>query len=276
MNDLFDWAVALPSVVVAGIVGAIGGAIGALLGAAAQRLFGENKAWRIVTIIFAVGSFQLTTHSVLPSLQQDAVVRTVVKQSPILSVIVRYHPDAEAEFAQKMKEVMSGPSANKGAAARAVGAAFAEKYVNMHMLVASDEAIRNLLLSEVAMLRSVRSQPDDCVAFYLRNANAPADKLSPEVLNAKAKARADIIETSVTQPSLPPTGVTVDALGKILVRAYQNNGFNVGEIAKVDDVASLPSKDGCDIAYHFLSALASLDPKQAATVYKGLLILTKQ
>jgi hypothetical protein len=276
MNDLFDWALSLPSVVIAGIVGAIGGAIGALLGAAAQRLFGQNKVWRIVPIIFAVVSFQLISQSLLPSLQQDAAVRTMIKQSPIFSVIVKYHPDAEAETAQKMKEVMSGPSADKGAAARAVGAAIADKYVNLAMLAASDEAIRNLLLSEVAMLRSVKSQPDDCMALYLGKANAPVDKLSPEVLNAKAKARADIIETSVTQPSPPPTGVTVDALGKILVSAYQNNGFNVGEIAKVDDVASLPSKEGCDIGYHFLSAIASLDPKQAATVYKGLLVLAKQ
>jgi hypothetical protein len=275
MNDLLDWALSLPSVVTAGIVGAIGGAIGALLGAAAQRLFGQNKAWRVVPIIFAVVSFQLISHSLLPSLQQDAAVRTMIKQSPVFSVIVKYHPDAEAEIAQEMKEVMSGPSANKGAAARAVGAAIADKYVNLHMLVASDEAIQNMLLSEVSMLRSVRSQPDDCVALYLGNASAPVDKLSPEVLNAKVKARADIIETSVTQPSPPPTGVTVDALGKILVRAYQNSGFNVGEISKLENVGSLPSKEGCDIAYHFLSALTSLDPKDATTVYKGLLVLSK-
>ena len=113
------------------------------------------------------------------------------------------------------------------------------------------------------------------MALYLGTANAPVDKLSPELLNEKLNARADVIETSVTQPSPPTTTVTVDALGKILVRAYQNNGFNVGEISKVDDVGSLPSKEGCDIGYHFLSAIASLDPKEAATVYKGLLILSK-
>jgi hypothetical protein len=211
MNDLFAWALSLPSFVIVGIVGGIAGAIGALLGAAAQKLFGQNKAWRIIPAIFVVGSIQLTTQSLLPSLQQDAAVRMMMKQSPIFSVILKYHPDAEAETGQKLKEVMSGPSADKGAAVRAVGAAVADKYVNLHMLVASDEAIRNLLLSEVAILRSVRSQPDDRVALYLGKANAPVDKLSPELLNAKAKARADIIETSVTQPSPPPTGVTVDA-----------------------------------------------------------------
>jgi hypothetical protein len=275
MNDFFAWALSLPSFVIVGVVGGVAGAIGALLGAAAQKLFGQNKAWRIIPVIFVVASIQLTTQSLLPSLQQDASVRLMMTQSPVFSVILKYHPDAEAEMKQKLKEVMSGPSTGKGDAARAVGAAVADKYVNLHMLVASDEAIRNLLLSEVAILRSVRSQPDDCVAIYLGNANASVDKLSSELLNAKGKARADIIETSVTQPSPPPAGITGDALAKILVRAYQNNGFNVGEIAKVDEIGSLPSKEGCDIGYHFLSALASLDPKEAATVYKGLLALSK-
>jgi hypothetical protein len=188
-------------------------------------------------------------------------------------VILKYHPDAEAETVQKLKEVGGGP--NAGPAARAIGAAISDKYVNLHMLVASDEAIRNLLLSEAAIIRSVRSQPDDCVALYLGTANAPIDKVPLELLNAKVKARADIIETSVAQPSPPQTGVTADALGKILARAYQSNGFNIGEISKLDDVGSLPAKEGCDIGYHFLTALASLQPKEAATVYKGLLVLGK-
>jgi hypothetical protein len=273
MNDLADWFLSLPSFAVVGIVGAVAGAIGALLGAGAQKLFGQNKAWRIIPVIFVVGSVQLTSNKLLPALQQDAAVRVMMKQSPIFSVILKYHPDAEAETVQKLTEVRAGP--NSGQAARAVGAAIADKYVNLHMPVASDEAIRNLLLSEAAIIRSVRSQPDDCVALYLGTANAPLDKVSPELVDAQGKARADIIETSVRQPSPPPTGVTVDALGKILARAYQSNGFNIGETSKLDDVGSLPAKEGCDIGYHFLTALASLQPKEAATVYKGILALSK-
>jgi hypothetical protein len=60
-----------------------------------------------------------------------------------------------------------------------------------------------------------------------------------------------------------------------LARAYQNNGFHIDEVGKLSDVGSLPAKEGCYIAYHFLSAMASLNPKEAATVYKGLLTLNK-
>jgi len=68
----------------------------------------------------------------------------------------------------------------------------------------------------------------------------------------------------------------VDALGRILVREYQAKGFDVNEISKLENVGSLPSKEGCEVGYHFLSAMASLDPKEASTVYKGLLVLAKQ
>jgi hypothetical protein len=279
MNDLFAWALSLPNFALVGIAGGIGGAIGALLAAAVQKLFGLKKAWGIIPIIFVVGAVQLTNKTLLPLLQKEAgpyeAIR-VMKQSPIFNVIFKYHPDAEAETAQKLKELASGPGTNRGASARAIGAALADKYVNMHVLMASDDAVRNMLVSEEAILRSVRSQPDACVALYLGNINAPVEKVAPELLNAKVNARANVIETSVTQPSPPLTAITVDALGKILARVYQAKGFNIGEISKLEDVSALPPKEGCEVAYHFTSAMAALDPKEAATVYKGLLVLAKQ
>lgn len=95
------------------------------------------------------------------------------------------------------------------------------------------------------------------------------------MIDAKTNARADIIETSVTQPSPPPTNVLVDAIGNVLRKAYQANGFDVGELTKLDDVGALPAREGCSVAYHFLVVLNSLTPKDEATVYKGLLSLSK-
>lgn len=271
MNDLDLASIALAAIV-AGIAAWLGGLV-------AQKLFGPSKASSIIAIIFGVGSIPLTNNTLVPMLQQKErpyeAIR-VMKQSSLFSVIFKYHPEAEAETVQKIKEIASGPSASRRASARAMGAAIADKYVYLDVPTASDEAIQNLLRSEVAIVRSARSQPNDCVALYLGTANAPVDKLPLDLLNAKVKARADIVETAFTQPSPPPTNVTRDALGKILVRAYQSNGFNVGEISKLRDVGSLSSKEGCEVGYHFLSAMASLDPKEASTVYKGLLILAKQ
>lgn len=114
------------------------------------------------------------------------------------------------------------------------------------------------------------------MALYLGSANAPVEKVSKELLEARINARANVIQTAVTQPSPPLTPVTVDALGRILVREYQAKGFDVYEISKLEKVGSLPSKEGCEVGYHFPSAMASLDPKEASTVYKGLLVLAKQ
>jgi hypothetical protein len=274
MNDL-----ALLSIALAAIVAGIAGGLGALLGARAQKLFGPSKAWSIIPIIFGVGSIPLTNNTLVPMLQQEAgpyEAIGVMKRSPLFDVIFKYHPDAEADTAQKLKDIMSGPSEGRGAAARTIGAALADKYVNMHILMASDDAVRNLLVAEEAIVGSARSQPDACVALYLGSENALIEKVSRELLDAKINARANVIQTAVTQPSPPLTPVTVDALGKILVRGYQAKGFDVNEISKLENVGSLPSKEGCEVGYHFLSAMASLDPKEASTVYKGLLILAKQ
>jgi hypothetical protein len=271
MNDF-----AVLSIGLAGIVAGIAAWLGGLL---AQKLFGRSKASSIIAIIFGVGSIPLTNNTLVPMLRQEAgpyeAIR-VMKRSPLFDVIFKYHPDAEADTAQKLKVIMTGPSTGRGAAARAIGTALADKYVNMHILMASDDAVRNLLVVEEAIVGSARPQPDACVALYLGSANAPVEKVSKELLEAKINARANVIETAVTLPSPPLTPVTVDALGRILVREYQAKGFDVNEISKLENVGSLPSKEGCDVGYHFLSAMASLDPKEASTVYKGLLVLAKQ
>lgn len=275
MNDLSLLSITITAII-AGIASAIAGWL-------ARKLLGLNKAGGIIAIVFGVGSIPLTNGVLIPMLQQKAgpyEAIGVIKQSPIFSVIFKYHPDAEAETLQKLKEIMSGPSASRAASARALGAALgaelAEKYVNMHLLTASDDAVRNLLISEEAILRSVRSQPEACVALFLHSAKAPGEKLSPELLNTKLEAAASVVETSVTQPSPPLTTVTVDALGKILVRAYQAKGFDVSEIRKLENVGALPSEEGCEVGYHLTSAMASLDAKEAATVYKGFMILAKR
>ena len=274
MNDIAVLPIALAAIV-AGIAAWLGG----LLGAVAQKLFGPSKAWSIIPIIFGVGSIPITNNTLVPMLQQEAgpyeAIR-VMKRSPLVDVIFKYHPDAEADTAQKLKDIMTGPSSGRGAAARAIGTALADKYVNMHILMASDDAVRNLLVVEEAIVGSARPQPEACVALYLGSANAPVEKVSKELLEARINARANVIQTAVTQPSPPLTPVTADALGRILVREYQAKGFDVYEISKLEKVGSLPSKEGCEVGYHFLSAMASLDPKEASTVYKGLLVLAKQ
>jgi hypothetical protein len=280
MSDFSAWLLSLPSIVLYAICGAIGGAIGALLGSAAESLFGPSKAWRVIPIIYFVASVQVTTKLVLPSLQNEAAPYEAIremKQSRLFNAIFKYHPDAETETIEKLKQIISDPSDNRGASARAIGAALAEKYVNLHILMASDDAIRNLLQSEVAIISSVRTQPDACVALYLGSATAPIEKLAPELLTTKLNARAEIIETSVSQPSPPLTSVTAEAMAKIMLRAYQPNGFDFNEVTKLSDIGgSMSAKEGCPIAYHFLFAMASLSAKEEAIVYKGLMSLGRQ
>jgi hypothetical protein len=271
MNDL-----ALLVITLAAIVAGIAAWLGGLLG---EKLFGPGKARTIIATIFGVGSIPLTNATLVPILQQIAgpyEAITVMKRSPLFDVIFKYHPDAEVDTAQKLKGILTDLSTGRAVAAREIGAALAEKYVNMHILMASDDAVRNLLVIDEAIVGSARPQPDACVALYLGSANAPFEKIPKELVDARVNARANIIRTAVTQPSPPLTPVAVDALGKILVREYQAKGFDVNEISKLENIGSLPSKEGYEVGYHFLSATASLDPKEASTVYKGLLILAKQ
>ncbi|HEY6701469.1 MAG TPA: hypothetical protein VI137_11765 [Pseudolabrys sp.] len=92
------------------------------------------------------------------------------------------------------------------------------------------------------------------------------------MLNAKA----DIIESSVTMPSPPPKNASIDEIVRTITGAYQAKGYDAAEMAKIANVQSLPPAEGCQIGYRFISALASMNEKQGAFVYKGLIGASKQ
>jgi len=176
MSDVVAWLLTLPYIVIYAACGAVAGATGALVGYAGEKIFGPNKAWRFISIVFIVVSVQITSKAIIPSLQQNAwpyeAVR-VLKQTRLFHVIFKYHPDAEIDTLEKFKALMAERSSGSApSSARAIGSALAEKYVNLHVLMASDGAISALFKSELGIVNYAKSQPDACVALYLGNLTA--------------------------------------------------------------------------------------------------------
>jgi hypothetical protein len=87
---------------------------------------------------------------------------------------------------------------------------------------------------------------------------------------------AELLESSVTMPSPPPKNASIDEIVRTITGAYQAKGYDAAEMAKIANVQSLPPAEGCQIGYRFISALASMNEKQGAFVYKGLIGASKQ
>jgi hypothetical protein len=272
MNEIVLFAASMPIFVVYTIAGALGGVLGGGAGLIAEKYFGLKKGWRYVP--FAVFSVNVSQRLFEDAVPAQAV--STLKQNRLAGVIFKYHPGAEQEYVARYKKILSGPREKVSAESRALAADFTGRYLNLHMPTASDAAIHRLLQTEASTLEALKNNPAECVAQYLGTPSASRLEATPRSLVEESlNAKAEIIESSVVTPSPPPKIAKIDDIAGVIADAYRAKGYDTAEIAKIGNVQLLPPDEGCQVSYRFVSALASMNEKQSAFVYKGLLSAAK-
>lgn len=279
MEQLLTYFLSLPSFVIYGIFGAIGGALGALVGSFLSKVFKKEKITQIVVIIFIVLSTQLPKH-VLPELKKDVVPAQVLeqlKEHRLFSVIFRLHPEAEIEMKERMRDVINNAPADQVfLKAQAVSAEVVAKYFNKYLVSASDEVTHKMLNRSVAVMKKFQHKPELCVSYYLGQPQFNKEDIPEDFITEQSNLKADIIESAVNNPSLPPKAASIDELLEIIALSYQQNGYDLANLEKIGLVGTLPADEGCRVALEFSNALATLDVKQSSYVFKNLLYLSEQ
>jgi len=275
MNDVLLFVTSMPTLVVYTVVGAIAGVLGSGVGLIAEKYFGIKEGWRFVpVVIFAVFSLNVSQWLFEDAVPAQAV--STLKQNRMFGVIIKHHPEAEREYIERYKKILSGPHAQVRAASVALGAETANRYLNLHMPTASDAAIHRLLQTEAGILEALKNNPTECVGQYLGTPSASRLEAIPRSLvEASLDAKAEIIESSVVIPSPPPKTANIDNIVGVIINAYRAKGYDTAEMGKIGDVQSLPPDEGCQVGYRFVSTLASMDEKQSAFVYKELVSAAK-
>jgi hypothetical protein len=144
MNEILLFVASMPTFVVYAVAGAIAGLLGSGAGLIAQKFFGLSKGWKFVPVVV----FTVLSLNVSEWLFDDAVPAQAVstlKQNCLFGVILKHHPEAEREYMERYKGILSGPREQVRAQSRALAADFTARYLNLHMLTASDAAIHRLL-----------------------------------------------------------------------------------------------------------------------------------
>src|SRR5262245_18871854 len=275
MNEILLFVASMPTLVVYAVAGAIAGILGAGAGLFAQKYFGLGKGWRFVPVVI----FVVISLSVSQWLLQEAVPAQAVstlKQNRLFGVIFKHHPEAEREYMARVEQLLSGPREQFRAASAALGAEFTGRYLNLHMPTASDAAIHRLLQTEASILEALKNNPAECVGQFLGTPSASRlELIPPPLVEASLNAKAEIIESSVVTPSPLPKTVSMEDVVGVMTRAYRAKGYDIAGIAKIANVQSLSSAEGCEVGYRFVSALLSIDEKQSALVFKGLIAAGK-
>jgi hypothetical protein len=228
MDEILLFVASMPTFVVHAMAGAIAGLLGAGAGLIAQKYFGLPKEWKFVPVVV----FTVLSLNVSKWLFDDAVPAqevSTLKQNRLFGVILKHHPEAEREYIEQYKKILSGPREQIRAQRRALAADFTARYLDFHMLTASDAAIHHVLQTEAGILEALKNSPTECVGQFLGTPSASRLEAIPRPLvEANLNAKAEIIESSVVAPSPPQQKTTnMEDLVGVVTRAYRTRGYDI-------------------------------------------------
>lgn len=272
------------SMIATGVMGGIGGLIGYLIGSQ----FKSDGLKRLVPIVCVVLAIQVPKavkpylqESYKEVLQEKELNKTFneIEKQRLITVLFYYHPEAKAEFRASFDKAILNKSAIRGGVEAVMQQELSNivaKYFEKHLMAASDESIYNLLQRNLANLKKFQGRPELCVGYYLGNPRFAASDLTPEFLTEEGNLKADVIESSVKEPSLPPQAANLDELANTLLEGYTQKGYSPDGLSKIGDVGTLPPIEGCRVAIEFSDVIASLDQNAGPRLFKNLTYLGQQ
>jgi hypothetical protein len=280
MEQVLVYLFSLPSLVVYTVSGGIFGAIAGTIGLLISKKIRSKRLAQTITILLLVASIQIS-NTLVRHFQKEFAVKKAVRQledNKLFAVIFKLHPEALTESEEKFKEFLSGGISAEQVSQKSqeFGAELVQRYFQKHLLSASDEATHRLLKRNVYVMKLFQDHPEFCVAYYLGKPNFGKTEITEDFIKEETDLKADVIESSVSNPSLPPQAANIESLVKIIASSYHKKGYNLNNLQKIDRIETLAPKEGCEVAIEFSDALASLDTKQSSYVFKNLLYLSQQ
>ncbi len=279
MEQVLIYLFSLPSAVIHTIFGGIFGAIFGVVGVLIAKKIKSTKASKVIIIVCLAVSIQSSNFFVryLQKNTESARVMNSLKENRLISIIFRLHPEAADETEAKYKKLLSSNISGDQLSLKSqtIGAELVQKYFQKHLISASDKATYALLKRNVAVMKSFQDKPSACVSYYLGISNFNKDDLTEDFIKKETDMKADIIESSINNPSLPPQAASTESLIEIIALSYRNKGYDLGHLQKIDQVENLPPEEGCKIATEFSDAIASLDEERSSYVFKNLLYLSR-
>jgi hypothetical protein len=271
VESLSKW----PAPLVTALFCGAGGLLGSLVVATISRIVPLNKtvAAAIVTGFVVLG-LKIPDVTIFKARSADPVRYALdeMKKIHFFEVLFRAHPEAEALYRDELKKLaVDDFDEAKQSQLRVFSTKLSSKYVNAHLLISSDQMLFKYLKSNLMTIESFRTRPDVCFAYYKANGQVPPTAATPKLMEDDLNLKADIIESSLSNPSPPREPVSQEEITRLYIEAYKTSGADIRDLPKITGSAEISPEEGCRIAIEAYKAVVSLGEQKGARLFRGLL-----
>ncbi|MBT9288844.1 hypothetical protein [Prosthecodimorpha staleyi] len=271
VESLSKW----PAPLVTALFCGVGGLLGSLVVAAISRIVPLNKtvATAIVTgfVVLGLQGPDLAMSKVKNSDTARYAVDEL-KKMRYFAVLFRAHPESEAILLEEFRKSSVGKfNEEKRARLQSFVAELTTKYMVKDLTRAPDSIIFRTIQRNLSVVQQFSKRPEICVAYYKANGQIPQSAQTPKLIEEEMSLKADIIESSIANPSPPREPVSAEEIRSLFTEAYKNTGADIRDLPKLTKSSTVSPDEGCRIAIEFYKALVSLGEQKGARLFRGLL-----
>jgi|GEM_PF-4451393 len=265
----------LPGPVQIALLGLAGGAVGVGLSHLAGRWTSHRGLLMALVVVPVIGTPALV-NGVIGRRASDGQVSAVMealRQAPLNRAVLAADAGLETALKQRLAVLIRGRPGDAGvkAEAEALMADLAEETFNALAPDASDEAILAYMRLSLQALEQLGGRPSACVAFILGKPGFDASLLGLALRDSLAALKARIITEGAARTAPFRTPLPSDDLSQSLAIGYRMTGRDPKAGARFAAIDADPAA-GCAAAIDYMTAVASLEAKRAAKVFKTLLL----
>lgn len=275
MSAVLVFLSALPDVVQITLLGAVGGLIGIGLAQIAGR-YSQNAILTLVLICAPVIGVPAAFTGLMLRTGTEATVRNIMhrlEQTPLPAAVLASDPAIAPAFRARLAGMARASRSDEALMTEAAGlmAELAAEQFNTLAPDASEATILAYQEVSLAVLERLAGQPKACVAFILGKPDFDSALLPEEMRGRVERLKARIIQEGAARAAPFRTPLPADEVSQSLTMGYRMTGRDVKSAARFATLDADPAA-GCAAAIDYMSALASLEAKRAAKVFKTLLL----
>lgn len=275
MSAVLAFLSSLPDVLRITLLGAAGGAIGVALAQIAGR-YTQNAVVTLVLICAPVIGLPAALSGMLQRSGTDQAVdrlMTDLEQSPLPGAVFASDRALTSAFRVRLRSLVASSRPGDALLAEANGliSELAAEKFNALAPDASEEAILAYQKLSLAVLERVSGNPQACVSFILGKPGFDGSLLPDDLRRAVEEHKARIIREGAARTAPFRTPLPADDVGQSLTIGYRMTGRDITSAGRLATLEADPAA-GCAAAIDYMTALASLEAKRAAKVFKTLLL----
>jgi len=207
------------------------------------------------------------------------VVTSTKQQSPVLAKLFEEYPTTAQAFLQYTKDAIEQGLTRDDLSEQLATeiSHIVGKYTEFYTPFATDEAVYNNLKFSAETLTALKDNPALCLIYAEgmmaeKELSMLKEALGDDILSRSQSFKYAIIESGIANTAKEKKKpMALETVLEKLKAGYAKSGYNMAELAALDNSGNFSAAESCNAQAHFLTVLSGMTPANGAHIFRSII-----